>query len=240
MDVFNNDSNTNNTEVTIETLVGEGQKYKEPNELAKAYVNAESFIETLKREKAEEARKAAEAAAKLEVYERLAATKINDPTPPRQDPPQEQPKVNAEPKVENLEEKIRSTLEAERERERKTNNRNQVNNKLVEMFGDKAREVVAAKAAELGVGIDWLTTIAETSPAAFFNTLGVIEKSNTGTPGIKSDINPATLGATGKIAPNTYAYFQEMRRTDPKRYYSAAVQRQVMEAARSNPNFYKE
>jgi hypothetical protein len=238
MDVFNNDSPTPNT-VTVDALVGDTQKYKTADDLAKAYVNAESFIETLKREKAEEAQKAANAAAKLEVYERLAATKNNDPTPPRQDPPQEQPKVSAEPKVDNLEEKIRSTLEAERDRERKTANRNQVNTKLVEIYGDKAREVVAAKAAELGVGIDWLTSMAETSPAAFFNTIGV-EKSKMGTPALKSDVNPASLGETGKILPNTYAYFNEIRRTNPKSYYSAETQRQIFAAAKSNPNFYKE
>lgn len=239
MDVFNNDSNTATDTVTVDALVGDTQKYKSTDELAKAYVNAEAFIETLKREKAEEAQKAANAAAKLEVYERLAATKNNDPTPPRQDPPKEEPKVNAEPKVDNLEEKIRSTLEAERDRERKTANRNQVNTKLVEIYGDKAREVVATKAAELGVGIDWLTSMAETSPAAFFNTIGV-EKGNTGTPTFKNDVNPASLGETGKILPNTYAYFREMRRTNPKSYYSAETQRQLFAAAKSNPNFYKE
>jgi hypothetical protein len=237
MDVFNNDGNNTPANITVDALVGDTQKYKTPDELAKAYVNAEAFIDRLKQEKAEEARKAAEAAAKLEVYERLAAAKNNDPTPNRQDPPNPEPKV-AQPQAEDLEDKIRSTLEAERVKERKTANRNIVNNKMTELYGDKAREVLTAKAQELGVGMDWLVSIAETSPAAFFNTLGIVEKAPTGTPGIKNDINTASLPNTQKVAPNSYQYFAEMRKTDPRRYYSAEVQRQVFEAAKSNPNFY--
>lgn len=239
MDVFNTDAN-NTAPITLESLVGDTQKYKSPDELAKAYVNAETFIETLKREKQEEAQKAADLASKLEVYERLAAAKMNDPTPVKADPPATAPNVNDAPKVENLEEKIRSTLEAERLKERKAANRNLVNAKLIEQFGDKAKDVLAAKANELGVGIDWLTAVAETSPNAFFKTVGIAENNTPGTPGIKNEVNPAALPNIGKARPDSYAFFAELRKSDPKRYYSAEVQRQIFEAAKSNPNFYKE
>jgi hypothetical protein len=41
-DVFSDDNSEPSVEVGLEDLVGEGRKYKTPDELAKAYAHAES------------------------------------------------------------------------------------------------------------------------------------------------------------------------------------------------------
>src|SRR5258707_434239 len=51
--VFSDDPPEPEIEVAFNDLVGEGQKYKNPDELAKAYANVEAHAKTVERENAE-------------------------------------------------------------------------------------------------------------------------------------------------------------------------------------------
>jgi len=80
---------TNNAPATTDAglftaLVGEGQKYKTPEELAKAYTNADQFIETLKEENRKLREQAASAKTIDEVLERMSKQNVapEDDTPP--------------------------------------------------------------------------------------------------------------------------------------------------------------
>ena len=246
MDVLN-DANSTKTEDTtsdidVSTLVGENAKYKDVSELAKAYVHADGFIETLKGEKAQTLSELESAKAELEVYQRLATKEVTGNEQLEEDKPKvETPTPQTKETGENsLEDKIRSTLEAERQREKKTENRNAVNQKMIELYGDKAVEVIREKARSLQVGVDWLTNVAETSPTAFFSTLGIQQESSpSGNSNVKGEVNTQALPKFGSgVKPDTYEYFANLRKEKPKAYYSAEVQKQLFNAAKSNPKFY--
>ena len=75
----NNTSTTNTQAIpeSVSLLVGEGRKYKTLDDLAKAYLNADGFIEQLKAENQELRTKTVEAKTIDEVLERLSANQSN-------------------------------------------------------------------------------------------------------------------------------------------------------------------
>src|ERR1700744_3929546 len=82
-------------QVTFDTLVGDGKRYKDPDAAAKALVEKDRFIEQLKQEKAEALRdlqarqpvvdRSAEILQKIEEIAKRPATTIEDTTPPERD-----------------------------------------------------------------------------------------------------------------------------------------------------------
>lgn len=230
MSIFNKDDQDNRPDlegITIDTLVGETQKYKTPDELAKAYANADHYIAQTKQRLVE-----------LEAENKVLKD-IRENTPPVEpkkapdDGSGNEPPVNREPDKKN-EEKDLSTLvqeELERANAKKTfsENVNDVSEKLKNYFGDErsAQKAVQDKAKELNVGVDWLMDVAGKSPVAFYNTLGLDRKSLS-TP---SPENDRISGAFNKSTRN-FAFYEEMRKNDRKAYYSAQVQREMFKDAR--------
>lgn len=222
------------TEIKVEDLVGEGQKYQDANELAKAYANADWAI-------AQKDAQLAEAQARAKVLEDLLKGQgITPKTENRQeDNPEDQnkelreenkseaPPVN--PKDVDLNELVRQVINKDKEESRFSNNVNDVSERLASHFGDgaKARDYVNKKAKELGVGVDFLMDMAGRSPTAFMNTIGLnIQGGNRSTPVPSSDVH-----RSGNVR-NTknFKYFEEIRKANPKLYYAASTQREMFQA----------
>ena len=82
------------------------------------------------------------------------------------------------------------------------------------------------KAQELGVSVEFLQSVAAQSPKAFLAQLGLDNTSNQA-PVVapRNDINPRALNETsGRVKEGTYAYYENIRKTDPKAYYSPKIQ----------------
>lgn len=233
MSIFNNDDNTNEvdvSDVTLDTLVGDGQKYKTPDELAKAYANADAYISTTKE-------KVAELEAKNKVLEDLMKAREKTPVEPPKAPDgskQEDPPANHGQN--KNEEKDLSTLiqeELERTNKEKTfaDNVNSVSEKLSNYFGGEreAKNAIAKKAKDLNVSTEWLMDIAGRSPAAFYSTVGLDSKSLS-TPASVGDVNTAAFSRDSSR--KNFRYYEEIRKTNPKLYYSQNVQRELFASAR--------
>jgi hypothetical protein len=130
-------------------------------------------------------------------------------------------------------------LEVKRDRER---NQNTVNDMLVKKYGDsaKAKDAVTNLAASLGVPAAYLADVAARSPSAFFKLVGI----DTVAPPRTLDTNKSALNSTAEYTPadstpGTKAYFENLRRTDPSRYWSVAVQKQVHEASARGDGYLK-
>lgn len=222
----------NETAASLETLVGEGKKYANADELAKAYQHASTYIEQLKTENSgirEDLNKRATAEEILEQIRKGAdrpSGNTEEITPPVVKPPVSD---------DDLVNRIREVTTAERERERIAINVTTVADALVATYGSeaKANEVVRAKAAELGVSTQWLQDVAARSPKAFFVTIGISEPTQTTNSAPKQDANPQALAANtgGAIKPATYAFYENLRRTDSKLYWTPKVQNQMMKDA---------
>jgi hypothetical protein len=221
--------------VTVEDLVGEGRKYKDTQELAKAYTNADGYINKQKQDIAE--RDAELKVLRDLVNARKEPDKKPDDTPPQPDR-QQQPDPNERKNQDvDLNELVRKELSAAEAERRKADNVNKAAEVMNNHFGSaaKAQEAVRRRAEELGVGVDWLRDAASNSPNAFFATMGINSNARPApSPGHNPEFNPSTH----KSNVRDMSFYENVRKTDPKRYYSAEMRAQLMEDARTLGNSF--
>jgi hypothetical protein len=235
-DIFSTDNDGNNEplDLGLNDLVGEGKKYKTPDELAKAYANIERHARTLEGENAQ-------VRAKLDILEA---------NPPKQDdnggePPEggdnRQPAPNNAPKPNEVDfrSQIREEVQALNQQERAAANIEAAAQEMVKHFGDsaKANEAVIRRAGELGVSVEWLRDSASRSPAAFLATMGISNETSHSTPAPRGSGNIDST-VNGNI--RNFEYYDKLRKENPKLYFSAATQTEMMNQARTQgSDFYK-
>lgn len=204
-------------ENALETLVGEGKKFKDVESLAKGKFQSDSYIKQLERELAE-IREANQKAMTLEEVKTAILSQmkpaVTDPiTPPAQPAQQPAAPVNDS----DLEAKI-AELMAKKENEAKANgNRTKVQETLREKFGSDAQLVLNQKAKELGVTLDYLAGIANNSPTAFFKLVGLDSTPVPPTPGA-----PRSTESVSPQANSRKSYWDNMKKNSPNEYFNKA------------------
>lgn len=217
-------------------LVGDDKKYKDPDALAKAYANIERHARTLEAENAK-------ARAELDT---LQATNHSAPSePPRQEPPKtgdnREPAPSSPPRNEDdFRSQIKEEIRALNEQERGVNNIETTARKMIEVYGNEsaANEAIRKRAKELDVSVDWLRDSAARSPSAFYASMGIPSNGGTdrSTPAPNNEVN----FRGGSSDRKNFEYFDRIRKDDPKLYFSAATQREMMNQAREmGADFYK-
>jgi hypothetical protein len=218
---------------SLEQLVGEGKKFKSVEDLAKAYANANNHIDELRTDLQSTREFISEELRKLAEQRNQAP-----PVPPI---PETGSNLNPAPvapsggPVEDLDTRIAKALEERDTLKRLQGNANLVQEVLVERLGDvnKAAEAVVAKARELGLSPSDMKELAAKSPKAFLTTMGIDADSKPtshSTPAPSSDVNPHNINA-GAPKPNSYAYFEQIRKSDPKLYWNPKTQAAMHKAA---------
>lgn len=154
----------------VEQLVGEGKKFQSVQDLARAKLEADRFIERLKQEAAELRQ---EVSRQMTIEEIMTQIK-NSQTPqaPQQSltPEPRQPEVQDTPDIESVVEQLLSKKEAEK---RQKENERVVADKLTSTFGQDAQLHLNKKARELGVSLEYLKGLAKESPQVFFRVTGL-------------------------------------------------------------------
>jgi hypothetical protein len=228
-DIFNNNTPAN----PLETLVGDGKKFKSVEDLAAGKLEADEYIEQLKREQAEmreelNRRLAVEDQLRvLEEQRRQSANNQEVKTPPASEPALSKDDLVA--LVRQVNQEDQSTAQNSR-------NLQSVLDKLIDTYGDadKAKAAVAAKAEELGVSPQFLQEVAMKSPKAFLKQLDLDEQPRSTPAGTQSTVTPATLDRTvGAPKPGTYKYYENIRKTDPATYFKPEVQTQLHKDAQA-------
>lgn len=215
----------------LETLVGEGKKYATPEDLARSRIAADEHIARIEQENAEY-----RAAIQRDIQARQEQT-LN--TPPGQAP--DQGNTPQRDNQDDLAERIREVTRQDRETEKTQANIEAVTARLIDVYGseDAANAAVKAKARELGVGLDFLMSTAATSPIAFYKQieLDTVHR-NAAAP--RGTINTAALQSQNPNGPKvgTYAFYESIRKSDPKLYNSPKVQLEMHKQAQENPNFF--
>lgn len=123
---------------------------------------------------------------------------------------------------------IKSVMQEISSDERRTLNLKSTQDKMVELFGsvEKANEVTAQKAQELGVSVSWLGDIAKTSPDSFMSLVAgdkKVEPAQNSNP--KSTV---TMTTSSEAERGTKAYYDNLRRSDPRKYFLPETQIQLL------------
>lgn len=215
----------------VAALVGEGKKYKSVDELAKAYINADTFIDNLKQENALLREKATAAKTIDEVLESLQKGRNEPSTDPSK-------KQDAGVSVTDITKIVEQTLERSVAQKAAEANLKKADEKMKVLFGDKAAQVYKEAATSPEVHEAYMK-LAATDPDKFVSLfapqttpVGQMDRSTLNT----SALNLQTGDRASMVG--TKEYFDKVRREKPSEYYSQEFQLVMDKAVRANPDLY--
>ena len=210
-------------------LVGEKQKYKSPEELAKAYTNADEFINTLKEENRQLREQAARAKTIDDVMERL--------TTKQPAPEADQPAVSGV-NPEDVQQIVERTLESRKSQESRAQNLMLADKLMKEKFGGKAEEMFKAKAnsaEKQKVLIELAATAPNEFVALFAGAPAVTNNMDT------SSTNTTSVTYSGTPRDNiegTKEWAAKIRKDNPEMYWSQEFQYKLQQTVTKNPDLY--
>ena len=219
----------NETTSLLESYVGDGKKYKSPEELAKGYQNADQFLNQMKTENEQ---------LRGELDKRLNAEDMVDRIKREHEELQASMKAqeNTTPQLDEkaLSDLISQTLDQKNTQKVAQDNIQAVDSKMKELFGtDKASEILQTKSKELNLSVEYLAEVAAKSPDGFYSLLG-IGRDKTITPSITASTTNteavAKVNSIGAVEADTWNSFESLRRSDPKKYYTPTVQNKLFKA----------
>lgn len=230
-DLFNTDNKTN-TEIDpnknyLEELVGEGKKFKSPEDLARGKYESDNYIKILQqrfdelREDHERVRSESAAKARLEeILDKMDKFQKDDDHTDNTDIGVRQPEQKPfDPQ--QLEDLIASKF-TERELQRKQqDNFNAVKEKLKEHYGENYQSALQDQIDNLGLTKEFFNDLARNHPNVLFRTLGLDQQ-----PAQKPNIAPPRGSAMFKPTTpkkRTYSYYQQMRKENPKLYFDREI-----------------
>jgi len=233
-----NQDNTNPESDPVSQLVGEGKKFKTVEDLARGKQESDNFIQSLQQqvtELREELNKQDFAKDLLEKVKNNMNNKENEPHDKEKAEEVQTSTSNSKVDEGNLEKMIRDLMTEEEKKKTAQNNLKTVQSKLQETYGENAKRELQNKANELGMSADDLQDVAVRSPQAFFRLVGMdstdnTSNSNSQTAPIPGDKNSAAYQSnqTGREV-RDWNYYENLRKTDRKRYFDPKTQRQMME-----------
>lgn len=216
-------------------LVGEGKKFKELSDLARAKVESDAFIERLKRENAE-LRSKKETEISMQTFLDNLDKKLK-PQPAQEEQRTTPAESTAEPTKGISEEDIVRLLESREAAKQKQANLEQAVSAAKKAFGANYSLVLEQKVQELGVSKDFLTSVAEKNVSAFLRLVGAEVKTEDSTLFPTSSVSTTRPSnpSTGK----KFSDFEKLRKENPSKYLSSQVQNEMMaEALKQGESFY--
>lgn len=228
------------TSVTVNDLVGEGKKFQTADDLAKAKIESDKFIERLLEEKRQleaDHRAALNLKAFQDRIDALEAAQVGrvEPTPPIT----AQPAAPVTPGID--EETVQRLIEQREAQNKRTRNLMEVKDKLIETLGEDYPNRVKARARDLGISMEQANQMAADSPAAFYAMLGInqapVSVDNLAPPATRQNSAAAFTPGTGGRGNK---YYSDLRKTNPAEYWSPRVQmEEYNELKRQGPDkFY--
>ena len=233
MEIFNDDPHAiDPNKDYFSEYVGEGKKFADQQALARAKAESDLMIKRVldeKRQLEEDLR------ARVSMQDFLDQMKNQRPITPQPDPVTNQvnaPASELTPEaIEALIQKQITNREADNARSR---NLMTVQDKLQTVLGSNYTEQVKQRAIALGLDIQYFNDTAARSPQAFFELMG-LNKTRPNDPALpRNTSNPPVTADRNR----NFAFFNQMRKTDPVQYHSAAVSKEMFERAK-DPSFFE-
>lgn len=169
------------------------QKYKTPEEAFKALKHAQDYIPTLHQQidalKAEKEALEDKYDKSLSIEEKLDLLLNKEST--ETDVQERKPSVESNFNIDQIDEIIEKRLMQREQISVEKKNLSVVNSTFENLYGEKAKEVIANKATEMGVTPEYFKNIAKTSPSMLFSIFGI--NSSKGTPNLSSSFKSESL-----------------------------------------------
>lgn len=221
-------------------LVGEGKKFKDERELARAKAEADAHIRRIEAENQAFREKLQQAKSVEELMDQL---KIQQPIQ-RQDPPNhggENVPGNAGTSVsaEDLDKLITEKLTAKQQADQAKANQNWVLAQLQQRFGSEYGKRVQQVAADLGLSKEDMSALASEKPKAFMKLVDDNQPQQPQRGFSPPDTRVNTQAGNQPSGVRNYAFYQALKKSDPKLYQSARVQTEMhREAIKQGAAFF--
>ena len=228
-DIFEGQANppaSTQTTGSVEELVGEGKKFATVEDLAKGKAEADIFIEQLKKEQAE---------LRSDLDQRLSAQDLLEEIRKEREAQLSSSNTPAEGNTtpslgqDDIASLVKDTVKQMGVQETSEQNILIVDQKMKELFGDRAQEVMLQKAKENEVSVDFLKDAAAKSPKAFFNVLGLSNQKTT-TPSMTQGTVDLSGTAPKNNTGNSWQDYEVMRKENPKMYWKPETQIRLLKA----------
>ena len=194
------DANSNPLATLLAAIKNEhgAQKFQSPEDLAKGYLASQDFIATLKREKEEAERQAAEATRKAQELSGSLTSQDELKRTVEQLTRQVNDKSTTNDSVltpEQIAEIVNTQLTAKQQAASAKQNQDAVALALSGKFGEKAEEVYNKAASEMGLTVAEMNALAAKSPKAVLKALGVEQSAHQSKPFVpgQSVVNTAAF-----------------------------------------------
>lgn len=236
-DLFNTETQIDPDFDYYSALVGEGKKYKDPKAAGLAIVHKDQHISKIEQENAA-LRKELEGKLAIDAFlDKLnARTVTQTPNGSNTEPAVEPNPAQIQNKGLSLEDVQKFIAEQEAQRTAEANMAKAIA-KLKEAFGANYTVNLEAKANELGVNKDFLTSIAKTSPDALVKLVGA-DKAPDST-GTVPNSSVRSVPSVGQTSGKKFADYQKVLKEEPRRYWSSAFQAEMhREAEKQGEAFY--
>lgn len=223
----------------LEELVGEGKKFKTPEELAKGKAEADLFIKSLLDEMKEVKDELNKRMTVEDLMNSLKGTREqttmtngdNFNTSENTHTSHGDTGTNSLD-LETIRKALKDELAQEKEKARRQANVAEVVNKLREQHGDNVSAYLNTKAKELNVDITYLRELAEDKPSVFYQLVGNSQTSND--PFRSGPVTPPRSQVTTGVTPTksygehkTKSYYEQLKLKDKKAYFSPQVRVQM-------------
>ena len=226
-------THTSESDNPLESLVGEGKKFKSVEDLARGKMESDKFIAQMQREQQElreELNKrltVEEVLAKIEERQKRSSAPVDD-----EDYTKSNSSEDRGVDMSAIEKLVESKFNEAQSMADQRRNMQSVKNIMRERFGADYIRVMESKLEELGVGKDWANGLAATQPKAFLGLMGAPTKPS----GDVTAPPQSQMRSTPSTGHKTMADFDKLRREDPARYFSKDVQMEMHRLALANPD----
>lgn len=208
-------------------VAAKGEHWKDPNTIAKGYLESQQFIDTLKQQIAEMKEDLSKEEYAKQVLEALKQQgKPTGGEAASQSTSTNTPNNQQGVSVDEIKTLIEKTLTEKEETNSAKQNLAEANRMLEEAFGATASSEVEERRKALGLSKERLQQIAAESPSAFLTLLGKPPSKQTNTVA-QNQMN--TAGVTSQSSERNWAYYQKLRRENKNAYYSSKVQNQMVQ-----------
>ena len=223
---------TDDLPTSKEDWVGEGKKYATEEDFVKAFAHAQSHIQRLEGQYAGLHEELAKRQTAEELFEKFGkpALEATEVTLAQESQTaggsQSTNPVDEDAIFKRLEDKLNQSTKEQQAAANET----AANDALIKRYGDsgKALSALQEKATALGKSLTEMKSLAQADPKLFLGLFPDRGDPRGNSTTSTSSLSPDALGRSSSN-PNhpTYASYEEVRRTDPKRYWSPAFQLQL-------------
>lgn len=217
-------------------LVGENAKFKNEKELAKGKYIADNYIGTLESQldqmRSQLLKEQEQNIARAKLEDLLDKLEKRQTSLPAEQPIAPEQKTPPSIKKEDIESLVDTRIQSRETARKETENFNFVKQKLSEKWGANYSNQLAQHMAELDLSEDYINREAKSNPKALLRTLGIQEITPNQDP-FRSP--PRSVQNTFNFKPQTevknWDYWQKLKDTDPKKYYTPQTNVEMHKAA---------